>query len=377
MTTPPGIKSSRIELDRVAASETDQAYVKMTDGTDTFGMYSNPGTPEGVVTANPGSICSDTTSSDGKLYIKNTGTGNTGWVQNGTTGTSSAFLAYVNVDQPDITGDGTVVTVLYDTEEYDLNNDYDPTTGVFTAPVAGLYQFDYSLTIGDLTAAHNTFSFDLVRSGGDNFKSMDINPGAARDLNNNLTQNNSVSVQLSAGEQISIGMLVSGSTKTVDAKGIIASTYLCFFSGHLVNETIPIADQTAVTAWTPNLAFGGASVGLTYGLQKGLYVKTGKLVHVHIDVTITAVGSSVGNAEITNLPFPVFNSTNYNPVFIGLNGTFTGIPAGYTNIVGVGTPGASTIAIQIMKIDSVGLQLGNANFQAGTQFIFECSYMTD
>ncbi|KKL54086.1 hypothetical protein LCGC14_2268930, partial [marine sediment metagenome] len=57
-------------------------WLNMADGTDTFGVYNNAGTPEGAVAANIGSLATDTT--NGALYIKTTDTVATGWVQVGT-----------------------------------------------------------------------------------------------------------------------------------------------------------------------------------------------------------------------------------------------------------------------------------------------------
>lgn len=56
-------------------------------------------------------------------------------------------------------------------------------------------------------------------------------------------------------------------------------------------------------SWTPVLAFGGASVGITYGTQTGTWTRTGNAVTVEMRVTLTANGSSTGNATITGLPF--------------------------------------------------------------------------
>lgn len=52
-------------------------WIQFDDETDTSGMYTYPGSPEGNVPANTGSVCSDTT--NGGLYIKTTDTVATGW----------------------------------------------------------------------------------------------------------------------------------------------------------------------------------------------------------------------------------------------------------------------------------------------------------
>jgi hypothetical protein len=55
--------------------------------------------------------------------------------------------------------------------------------------------------------------------------------------------------------------------------------------------------------FTPVLNFGGATTGITYGLQSGLYTRIGRLVNFEIDIILTSKGSATGSATITGLPF--------------------------------------------------------------------------
>ena len=52
-----------------------------------------------------------------------------------------AFVAKTSGNISNVTGDGTVYTIIYDTVTSDQANNYDNTTGIFTAPVTGLYSF--------------------------------------------------------------------------------------------------------------------------------------------------------------------------------------------------------------------------------------------
>jgi len=59
-----------------------------------------------------------------------------------TNGMQSAFLAYQLTSAINATGDGTVYTLgstVDLTEVFDQNSDFDPTTGIFTAPIIGRY----------------------------------------------------------------------------------------------------------------------------------------------------------------------------------------------------------------------------------------------
>lgn len=57
--------------------------------------------------------------------------------------------------------------------------------------------------------------------------------------------------------------------------------------------------------WTPVLAFGGASVGITYAAQAGTYTKIGRLVTGRFVIVLSSKGSSTGAATIEGLPFTV------------------------------------------------------------------------
>jgi hypothetical protein len=57
--------------------------------------------------------------------------------------------------------------------------------------------------------------------------------------------------------------------------------------------------------WTPSLTFGGGSTGITYisGYQNGTYTKIGNLVTVSCVLYPSSIGTSIGTANITGLPF--------------------------------------------------------------------------
>lgn len=55
--------------------------------------------------------------------------------------------------------------------------------------------------------------------------------------------------------------------------------------------------------WTPTLAFGGASVGITYSIRVGRYQKVGNRVTVKGEIFLTSKGSSTGNATLSGFPF--------------------------------------------------------------------------
>ncbi len=64
-----------------------------------------------------------------------------------------------------------------------------------------------------------------------------------------------------------------------------------------INAQILLTGST----WTPTLTFGGASVGLTYTTQVGLYNRVGNLIAASFDILLSAQGASVGDAVISGL----------------------------------------------------------------------------
>ncbi len=60
---------------------------------------------------------------------------------------------------------------------------------------------------------------------------------------------------------------------------------------------------SATTTWTPALAFGGASTGITYSMQVGRCVRIGNIVALYVGIALSSKGSATGNATISGLPF--------------------------------------------------------------------------
>lgn len=81
-------------------------------------------------------------------------------------------------------------------------------------------------------------------------------------------------------------------------------------------------DQYEEGTWTPALAIGGSTTGITYSTQAGTYVKIGQLVNCWMAIALTSIGSSTGTVTISGLPYTV-QATNAGSVLMvyasGLN----------------------------------------------------------
>jgi hypothetical protein len=122
--------------------------------------------------------------------------------------------------------------------------------------------------------------------------------------------------------------------------------------------TSELLDDYEEGTWTPTLAFGGASVGITYAAgTRGLYTKTGNTVVVNALLELTNKGSSTGAAVLSGLPFTSNQFINY-----------VGVSALYGSITVLGTIQplqlGNTTNINLYEVTAAGVtsQLDNTDF---------------
>ncbi len=124
--------------------------------------------------------------------------------------------------------------------------------------------------------------------------------------------------------------------------------------------------------WTPQLQFGGASVGMT-GTQVGKYTKIGNRVFINGIISLTAEGSSTGLATISGLPYsPSLSYNRTQPVFISTNNcsSITG------TAVGLITPGSGDIQL-FSTGTGTRTALSQLNFGDTSEINLQFSYLTD
>lgn len=137
-----------------------------------------------------------------------------------------------------------------------------------------------------------------------------------------------------------------------DASAVFAATYIKSASSpyKLVYKTpagvtVMTIDNIAVKAlystgtWTPGMAFGGSSSGVTYSAQGGRYTKIGGLVYFDGAIVLTNNGSGSGAATITGLPVTVGAG---QPVVIG---GYSGFSSLSFSPVGSTSGGGTTISL--------------------------------
>jgi len=124
--------------------------------------------------------------------------------------------------------------------------------------------------------------------------------------------------------------------------------------------------------YVPSLLFGGAAVGMTYSRQQGYFVKTGRLVHAAVRISLTAKGSSAGQATIS-LPFPYDQADGENIHPSGVMGYGVGF-AGLTSPPTFWLTGTLAILTHWSATQIAGLT--EAHFTNTTDLLFSCEYRT-
>lgn len=135
------------------------------------------------------------------------------------TGTHPAFNAFSGTPA-NITGDGTAYTILFTTERFDQGGDYNNVTGVFTAPVTGMYQFNVYIDVFGISGFTSAF-VDLVTSNRTYRLLSDVS-GLSR-----LGRSAAVLVDMDAADTATVVLTVNG-------LGLVADLNVSYFSGALI-----------------------------------------------------------------------------------------------------------------------------------------------
>ena len=105
----------------------------------------------------------------------------------------------------------------------------------------------------------------------------------------------------------------TGTVLTTNGSGIASVNGIQFPATQSASADANTLDDYEEGTWTPAINFGGASVGITYTIQTGYYVKIGRVVHVNCYLLLSNKGSSTGAIAFTGFPFTANNASSaYN-----------------------------------------------------------------
>lgn len=130
--------------------------------------------------------------------------------------------------------DNVTKKVAFQTEEYDLGNNYNPSGGspysTFTAPFAGIYHFDVLITWAGSPAGYSYLSLIKEFAGGGTAYIQN----SRLDCDNDNTPIHSISIdaKLNAGDKVYVN--VTQSNQLISTESLQSSILGSYFTGHLV-----------------------------------------------------------------------------------------------------------------------------------------------
>lgn len=149
-----------------------------------------------------------------------------------TPGTTAIFSAYLSSTQSNVTGDGTIYTIPFDTALVNLGAAYNTGTGVFTAPTTGNYMFSTTVSLSGLLTGHIEGIYSLNGSNYEN-RFFQSNFGAMS-VAGVLSASGSFTIPMTAGQTMSVFAFVNSGAKVVDVVGAGAPATYTNFSGYLI-----------------------------------------------------------------------------------------------------------------------------------------------
>ena len=152
-----------------------------------------------------------------------------GGVQNNSS--QPAFFASKTSNTTNATGDGTIYTVIFDTIVKNQGSGYNNSTGIFTAPVTGIYVFTTSLLLENIAVASN---IAVLAFAGSVYNSRFLTLGISPAIYNSFGGSGSFIVPMTSGDTMSVTAALFGGTKTTTVFGDAAGDTLTNFGGFLL-----------------------------------------------------------------------------------------------------------------------------------------------
>lgn len=183
------------------------------------------------------------------------------------------------------------------------------------------------------------------------------------------------SISIGAGAVLNASNITvsSSNTNAITGAGTLNYNTISFAS---TSKTINTTTQNNTNggSFTPVLAFGGSSVGITYATQIGRYLRTGNTVRFVIDFTLTSKGAQAGVATISGLPFvSVTGGPSYDVTSTLL--VLTATPAATTYFFSNLPPASSTLGVFAGAAATGGFtQLDDTHFANNTVVRIQGSY---
>ena len=165
------------------------------------------------------------------------------------------------------------------------------------------------------------------------------------------------------------GLAGNGNEKMrIDGNGVLTLPFgqIKFPAAQNASADANTLDDYEEGTFTPGVAFGGASVGITYSGRSGIYTKIGRNVYYTFGIALTSKGSSTGTVTITGFPYASGSGKSYRE-----DGTRCGQYAAVTSDMTLWVQNSLTAFIIINPFN--GQAMSDTSF-ANNSSIFFCGY---
>lgn len=240
-----------ITINNYFSTNGDDSFTVQTQGSNTITL-----TPSGGVTINgSGSVFTIPINTRATVQLVNAGSKAYVVTIESIPQSPVAFNAYASSTQNNVTGNGTTYTVIFDTQSGTTSPDFNTSTGVFTAPITGFYQFSASVTMLGVDTNNTNGELYLTTTTENILIAYDY-PFPIVGGSGALIYNGSTTAFLNSGDTAQIQLKVSGeATPNVYIYGESGIRYT-FFSGSYVqpgvgggaNGKIDVTDDNSTNA---------------------------------------------------------------------------------------------------------------------------------
>ena len=179
-------------------------------------------------------------------------------------------------------------------------------------------------------------------------------------------------VVLSDGDGNPVFKAQTTATWALEGANVVSGTGITFPATQNSSSDANTLDDYEEGTWTPNIAFGGNTTGITYNAtyNKGWYTKVGNVVVCKMACEVSNTGSATGDLTVTNFPFNSSQVTASASYAISVNGVTTS-----TQVFLYGTLISGSIAVA--KLVSGGSQsfIGKSDCATSISILGSIVYM--
>lgn len=147
-----------------------------------------------------------------------------------------SFQSVNNATQSNVSGDGTVYTVVYPNEIYDNASNFDATS-TFTAPRTGLYRFYAGVYLDQTLGVSDYYAYIIADGVTYPLEQIDLVPHIGP-LGQYYVQSYTMLCAMAASSTAIFYVKCSGIGKTVDLAGTGAGVRTPYFSGNFLTGLI-------------------------------------------------------------------------------------------------------------------------------------------